>query len=97
MVAYVVGELIITDNSWVEDYRPKVHELIEKHGGKFIAQGGVLEKLEGPRALPNGVVIIEFPTSEQARAWYHDPAYAPWIKLRDTGSRCEITLVEGLE
>ena len=96
MAAYVVGEVIVTDDEWAEEYRPKVKELIEKHGGKIIS-GGTFEKLEGSRALPNWFVIIEFPTSELARAWYDDPDYAPLIKLRDTGSRSEITLIEGLE
>ena len=41
-------------------------------------------------------MIIEFPTSEKARAWYNDPEYATVIELRDTGSRSEIMLVEGL-
>ncbi len=97
MVAYVVGEVIVTDDAWAEEYRPKVQELIEKHGGKFIARGATFEKLEGSRALPNWIVIIEFPTSELARAWYNDPDYAPLIKLRQTGSSAEITLIEGLE
>ncbi len=42
------------------------------------------------------LVIIEFPTSERARAWYNDPDYAPLITLRDSGSRSEITMVEGV-
>ena len=96
MVAYVVGEVIVTDDTFAEEYRPKVKELIEKHGGKFVA-GGTFEKLEGNQALPDWMVIIEFPTSELARDWYNDPDYAPLIRLRDTGSKSEITLIEGIE
>ena len=96
MVAYVVGEVMITDDAFAEEYRPKVRELIEKHGGKFIS-GGTFEKLEGSRASPDWFVIVEFPTSESARAWFNDPDYAPLVTLRDTGSRSEITLIEGLD
>ncbi len=96
MAAYVVGDVIVTDDAFAEEYRPKVQELVEKHGGKFIA-GGTFEKLEGSRALSDWHVIVEFPTSEMARAWYNDPDYAPLIELRDTGSRSEIVLIEGLE
>lgn len=95
MAANVVGEAIVTDDAFAEEYRPKVQELVEKHGGKFIA-GGTFEKLEGSRAFSDWHVIIEFPTSELARAWYNDPDYGPLIKLRDTGSRSEIVLIEGL-
>ena len=95
MVAYVVGEVFVTDDSFAEEYRPKVRELIEKHGGKFIS-GGPFEKLEGSRTNPDWFVIIEFPTPEEAKAWYNDPEYATVIEVRDTGSRSEIILVEGL-
>ncbi len=33
---------------------------------------------------------------EHAKAWYNDPAYAPMIKLRQSGSIAELVLVEGL-
>ncbi len=61
MVAYVVGEVMVTDDAFAEEYRPKVRELIEKHGGKFIS-GATFEKLEGTRAPPDWFVIIEFAT-----------------------------------
>ncbi len=96
MAAYVVGDVIVTDDAFAEEYRPKVQETVEKHGGKFIAGPGNFEKLEGTRALPDWHVIIEFPTLDLARAWYNDPDYAPLIKLRDSGSRSEIVLIEGL-
>ena len=96
MVAYVVGEVFVTDDSFADEYRPKVKSLIEKHGGKFIS-AGTFEKLEGNRDVPDWLVIIQFPTSERAKSWYNDPEYAPIIELRDTGSRSEIMLVDGLE
>jgi uncharacterized protein (DUF1330 family) len=96
MVAYVVGEVFVTDDAFAEEYRPKVRKLIEKHGGKFISDG-TFEKLEGARENPDWLVLIEFPTSELAKAWYNDPEYAPVIELRDTGSRSEIMLVGGIE
>ena len=39
MVAYVVGEVFVTDDSFAEEYRPKVKALIEKHDGMFISAG----------------------------------------------------------
>jgi uncharacterized protein (DUF1330 family) len=40
---------------------------------------------------------IEFPTMEAARAWHNDPEYQPHIKLRQTGSKVSMILVEGCE
>jgi uncharacterized protein (DUF1330 family) len=48
-----------------------------------------------PRAAP-GVVMIEFPSMEDARAWYNEPEYAPLKKLRQTGAKLDLILVESL-
>ena len=95
MVAYVVGEVFVTNDAFAEEYRPKVKALVEKHGGKIVAASGP-ENLEGERSLPDWLVIIQFPDMDTARGWYSDPTYAPLIELRDTGSRSEIALVDGM-
>jgi uncharacterized protein (DUF1330 family) len=37
---------------------------------------------------------LEFPEVEQAKAWYHDPEYAPMITLRQTGANGDIVVVD---
>jgi uncharacterized protein (DUF1330 family) len=58
--------------------------------------GSALERLEGNRALPSVLFILAFPSLEQAKAWYNDPAYAHMIQLRQTGADADIIVVEGL-
>ena len=96
MAAYVIGRVQVRDSSWVAEYGPKTAALVEKHGGKFLVRRGKMEKLEGKEALPDVVVVIEFPSLEGAKAWYNDPDYAPMIKLRQTGADAEIMVVEGV-
>ncbi len=96
MAAYVIGEVNVTDDSWFAGYGEKTQLLVEKHGGRCVVRAAPAEKLEGERALPSVVVILEFPSVDQAKAWYTDQEYAPLIKLRQTGSTAEITLVEDL-
>ncbi len=96
MPAYVIVETTVTNDAWIAEYRANVTEFIEKHGGKSISRGAPVARLEGDRELPDVVVIFEFPTLEQARAWYDDPGYEPFIKLRQTGAHSEMTLVEGM-
>jgi uncharacterized protein (DUF1330 family) len=96
MAAYVIVRLNVRNNDWVTEYRPKTTALVEKHGGKFRVRRGKMEKLEGKEALPDGMVVIEFPSLEAAKAWHSDPAYAPLIKLRQSGADAEIVVVEGL-
>ena len=96
MPAYVIGAVQMRDPSWLDEYGPKVAALVEKHGGQYKVRGGDMESLEGSTPLPSAVVILEFPTMEQARAWYNDPDYAPMIKLRQSGSDADLVLIDGL-
>ena len=48
---------------------------------------------EGRNPLPNAMFILEFPSVEQAKAWYNDPAYAELIDLRQGGADADILLV----
>ena len=97
MAAYVIVRVLeMRDTAWREEYAPKTAALVQKHGGKFIVRGGAKERLEGSGKLPVNIVVIEFPSVEQAKGWYNDPDYAPLIKLRQSGSDAELVLVEGV-
>ncbi len=94
MAAYVIARLEVRDTAWREAYSSKTGELIRKHGGKVLAPfASKVEALEGNAKLPTNVVILEFPSKEQAKAWYNDPEYAALIKLRQTGAEGELILV----
>ena len=95
MAAYVVVHVNIQDPSWLAEYIPKTEALIHKHGGRYLVGGGAeMEVLEGDTPLPSGIVLLEFPSTEQAKAWYNDPEYAPMITLRQTGSSADLVVVE---
>jgi uncharacterized protein (DUF1330 family) len=96
MAAYAIGRLEMRDPSWLQEYGPKTAALVAKHGGKYLVRGGAMERLEGIGQLPSVMVVLEFPSMAQAKAWYHDPEYAPLIKLRQTGSDLDFILVEGI-
>jgi uncharacterized protein (DUF1330 family) len=97
MAAYVIVRVLeVRDTAWREEYGPKTATLVQKHGGKFLVRGGAKESLEGGGKLPSNIVVLEFPSMERAKAWYNDPAYAPLIKLRQSGCDAELVLVEGV-
>ena len=96
MPACAVGLYDIWDASWRPTYRETVGKLIAKHGGKYLVRSSdPWEVLEGAPPNLTGLTIIEFPSMEQARAWYNDPQYGPMIELRQTGARLAFLLVEG--
>jgi uncharacterized protein (DUF1330 family) len=42
------------------------------------------------------LVILEFPSVEQAQAWVNSPEYAPARKQRQQASRSNIIIVDGV-
>lgn len=94
MAAYVIAEIEVTDPSKYEEYRRQVLATIEKHGGRFLVRGGNAEGLEGGWK-PGRLVVLEFPSLDQAQKWYRSPEYAPLIKLRQAASRGRLCIVQG--
>ena len=94
MAAYVIAEIDVTDPATYEDYRKQVLAVVTQYGGKFIARGGRTETLEGGPSAKR-VVVLEFPSMEQAQKWYRSSEYAPLITLRQRASRGRLVLVEG--
>jgi uncharacterized protein (DUF1330 family) len=96
MAAYIVAQLDVKNTNWQKEYGPKAGALVQKHGGKVIVGAGyAIERLEGKGPLPSVMFILEFPSLEQAKAWYNDPEYGPMITLRQTGADANIVVVEG--
>jgi uncharacterized protein (DUF1330 family) len=95
MAAYVIGEVDVMDPAAYEDYRKQVGAVVTKYGGRFIARGGKVETLEGGWS-PKRLVVLEFPSMEQALKWYRSPEYAPLIKLRQKASRGKLVALEGV-
>ena len=97
MAAYIIGRVEVRDTAWTTEYLPKTRALVQQHGGKLLVGNGcAMEILEGERKLPSAIIVLEFPSMEQAKAWYHDPVYAPLIKLRQTGADADIVVVDGV-
>jgi uncharacterized protein (DUF1330 family) len=96
MAAYIIAQLDVKNTNWQQEYGPKAGALVQKHGGTILAgAGAMLERLEGRRPLPSVMFILQFPSLEQAKAWYNDPEYTQMIDLRQTGAEAEIVVVEG--
>lgn len=66
----------------------------ERYGLKPLAVYGATQAVEG--AAPDGVVLLEFPTAEDARAWYESPEYQAAIKDRALAADYRAIIVEGL-
>lgn len=55
---------------------------------------GAVHALEG--APPEAVVLLQFPTVADARAWYEDPVYQAALQHRIKSAEWRAVIVEGL-
>lgn len=95
MSAYVVFMREKTLNqSELEAYWARVKETMEGHPLKILAAYGKHVTLEGPDV--EGVVIAEFPSPEEARAWYDSSAYQEAAQYRHRGAVYRGFMVESL-
>jgi len=68
---------------------------IEKHGGRYIVQGVVPEKMEGSWS-PERLVILEFPSTSNAKNFLADPeAQELFELLRHQTTNSQLVLAEG--
>lgn len=94
MPVYVIADIKITDDSWVPEYATAVHDIVHRHGGKYLARSGNVKTLEGSPLDTTLIAVLEFPTAEAAEAFASDPAYAPYAKARQGGSESRFQLID---
>lgn len=82
------------DESELNAYAPKAGASLAGHDAKVLAAYGAQEVLEGPAV--EGVVIVQFPSMEAAKAWYDSPAYREAREYRFRGAKYRAMLVEGV-
>ena len=95
MTGYVIFQENVFDKAEFDRYKSLSPASIEKFGGKFVVRGGGIEALEGEFEFER-VVIIAFPNTDAARAWYRSDDYAEAKELRLKISSGEAILVEGV-
>lgn len=94
MAAYLIADVDVRDPALYDEYRKQVKATIEQYGGKFLVRGGAHEILEG-EGVVHRAVVLEFPSMDALRRWYHSPEYAPLITLRQKASKGLLFAVEG--
>jgi uncharacterized protein (DUF1330 family) len=94
MVAYVVfTREKMRNREEYERYRQKARPAAAGHPLKQLAVYGKHEVLEGPAI--EGAVVLEFPTVEAAKAYYHSPAYQDAARHRFLAADYRVFIVEG--
>ena len=95
MAAYLIADVQVTDAKVFEEYRALVPATVQQYGGRFLVRGGKMETMEGNRPFTR-LVVIEFPSMEQAKRWYDSEEYRRPKEIRFRSARTDVTLAEGV-
>ena len=95
MAAYVIVEVTVTDPQLFQEYGKGVPATIAAYGGKYLVRGGSVEPKEGGWT-PKRVVVLEFPSMDQAQKWYHSAEYAPLLAMRLKAATSKMIMVQGV-
>jgi uncharacterized protein (DUF1330 family) len=85
MTVYLIADIKITHDAWVPEYAAKVHDIVHKHGGKYLSRSGNITVVEGEAPDATLIAVLAFP-KEALDGFVGDPAYAPFGKARQAGS-----------
>ncbi|MFJ9827538.1 DUF1330 domain-containing protein [Streptomyces sp. NPDC101160] len=97
MTAYAIGNLypkpVLDEEVFV--YMERIQATLDPFGGRFLVHGAPAREVrEG--SWPGAVVIIGFPTYEDARAWYDSEPYQELIPLRTRHMAGDVLIVDGV-
>lgn len=96
MTAYLVLDFQVTDLPGFMPYVEQIPAFIEKHGGRYIVRGVEPTVMEGDWK-PERMVILEFPSSDHARAFLADPEAQSLFAIRHSTTVSKLVLVEGAD
>jgi uncharacterized protein (DUF1330 family) len=95
MAAYFIADIDVHDPAGMREYLETVPGTLAKYGGRYVVRGGKFEVVEG-NWQPTRVVMLEFPSMEQARNWYDCAEYSDMKAARLNSARTDMVLVEGV-
>jgi len=95
MAAYIIVQVEVTDPDTYETYRQQVKPTLNAFGGAFVVRGGDMEVLEGEWPWPR-CVVLRFEDVATAKAWHDSEAYAPLKALRQSASKGNMIVVDGV-
>ena len=95
MSAYIIARVEVTDWTRYREYTKETPAAIARYGGKFIVRGGPITTLEGEPETRR-VVVIEFPSLDQAKAFYASPEYTRVKALRTGAAVGQFFAIDGV-
>jgi uncharacterized protein (DUF1330 family) len=96
MSAYLILDIDVHDPDVYKEYVAVAPDFVKRHGGVYRVRGGDPESLEGDWR-PARIVVIEFPSRDDAMALLSDPEYRDIAANRWNATVSNTILVDGCE
>jgi uncharacterized protein (DUF1330 family) len=93
--AYIVADVDVRDPAQYEEYKRLSSIAMKAHGAEVCVRGGNSEVLEGDWT-PHRLVLLKFPSLEQARTFYSSAEYSAARRAREGIAVMRMVLVEGV-
>jgi uncharacterized protein (DUF1330 family) len=96
MPAFVIVDVSIHDPEEYEEYKKQTPATLTAFNGRFVVRGGQTITLEGDWK-PERIVVLEFPTVDQANAWWNSETYSRAKGIRQKAASTKMIIVEGIQ
>ena len=95
MPAYVIAHVDVTRPDGYEEYKSLAAPSVTKYGGRYLVRGPAPERLEGDWDVKR-LVLLEFPSVDDARQWWNSPEYAAAKAKRQGCATGDFVLLQGV-
>ena len=93
---YLLGQITVSNKSQYKLYDPKIGNIIEEFGGKYLVKGGLRMVKDGHPSFQRDV-LVEFKDIETARRFFSSQQFNEISKFRKAGSTGFLLLLNGKE
>ena len=93
--AYIIANVEVTNPTQYEDYKNWSSEAMKAYGAEVCVRGGKVEVLEGDWH-PERIVILKFPSVEQAKKFNDSPEYGKARAARQGAGGVGLIVVGGI-
>ena len=93
--AYILAKVDVKNPEQYEEYKRLSTIAMKAHGAEVCIRGGEVEVLEGDWS-PSRLVMLKFPSMEQARGFYDSLEYGAARKARERIAVMRMVLVDGV-
>ena len=96
MAVYMVVDTKIKNPEAYEEYKIKAKPIVESYGGEYLARGGYTSVPENELWTPTRLVVVRFPSRQNAEDFLSSDEYAPVKAIRNKNAETTMCIIDGI-